>query len=86
MKYAHILLMILLIAAMILSLQGCGVVEARESDNDPFDVIYHGNNYKVVRHDGTGVLYAVSNGAYSRGTFTMLVDADGKPLVYKEAA
>ena len=28
-------------------------------------------------------MYAVSLGYYNCGTFTLLVDADGKPLIYK---
>ena len=31
----------------------------------------------------TGVMYAVSCGVYNNGTFTLLVDADGNPLIYK---
>lgn len=39
--------------------------------------------WKVVYHKDTKVIYAVSCGSYNLGTFTLLVDADGKPLIYK---
>lgn len=40
--------------------------------------------YRIVYDKYTKVMYAVSNGNYSRGTFTLLVDANGNPLLYKE--
>ncbi len=33
----------------------------------------------------TKVEYAVSTGSYNRGTITLLVDQEGKPLLYKES-
>ena len=39
--------------------------------------------WQVVADRETGVMYAVSAGMYNRGTFTLLVDADGKPLLWK---
>ena len=41
------------------------------------------SSWKVVVDKETGVMYAVSWGGYNMGTFTLLVDADGKPLIYK---
>lgn len=32
----------------------------------------------------TGVMYAVSNGGYNSGTFTLLVDENGKPLIWED--
>ena len=37
----------------------------------------------VVYDSRTGVQYWRSNGDYNRGTLTVLLDADGKPLIYK---
>ena len=39
--------------------------------------------WRIVADRETGVMYAVSFGGYNRGTFTLLVDADGNPLIYK---
>lgn len=39
--------------------------------------------WQVVADRETGVMYAVSAGTYNLGTFTLLVDADGKPLLWK---
>ena len=42
-------------------------------------------NYRqmlVVADRDTKVMYAVSRGGYNCGNFTLLVDADGKPLLW----
>lgn len=39
-------------------------------------------SWKVVYHIETKVMYVVSNGSYNRGTFILLVNADGSPMVY----
>lgn len=72
------------IVALLLSiicLTGCSV--KTDSDSARFVVIGAGYNFKIVYDKTTGVEYAVSNGAYNYGTVTLLVDADGSPLIYK---
>lgn len=49
-----------------------------------FVVLEVGTGYKIVYHQGTKVMYAISYGAYNAGTFTVMLDASGKPLLYKE--
>ncbi len=40
--------------------------------------------YDVVYHSETKVMYAVSDGSYNRGTFTLLVNADGTPMLWED--
>ena len=40
-------------------------------------------NWKVVYHKETKVMYAISDQQNNRGTFTLLVNADGTPMLYK---
>jgi hypothetical protein len=40
--------------------------------------------FDVVRDTKTGVMYAVSQEPYNYGTVTLLVNADGSPLLYEE--
>ena len=40
------------------------------------------SSWLVVYHKDTKVMYVVSCGYYNCGTFTMLVNADGTPMVY----
>ena len=39
--------------------------------------------WAVVYHRETKVMYAVSRGSYNNGTMTLLVNADGTPMIYK---
>ena len=83
-----------IIAIIIISLMlaGCG---AKEKQKEPAQerpakesrfMTVEGNTlsmwYVVVDRE-TGVMYAVSHGTYNLGTFTLLVDADGKPLIWE---
>ena len=47
-----------------------------------FSTLESNTAYKIVYDKETCVMYAVSNGAYNGGTFTLLVDAEGCPLLY----
>lgn len=40
-------------------------------------------HYKVVYNSATRVMYTVSNGRYNGGTFTLLVNEDGTPMIWK---
>ena len=52
------------------------------SNNDRFVKINSENKFYIVYDIKTKVEYAISNGYYNRGTLTLLVDAEGKPLLY----
>ena len=41
------------------------------------------NDYDIVYDKKTKVKYAVSQGYYNIGNFTLLVNADGTPLLYE---
>lgn len=76
---------IVLIAAFML-LSGCAKVEKAEPEPQNigrFVVIEEAMYWHVVADRHTGVMYAVSDGNYNRGNFTLLVDAEGKPLIWK---
>lgn len=40
--------------------------------------------WKVVYHKDTKVMYVVSDSSHNMGTFTVLVNADGTPMIYGE--
>lgn len=86
-KLVSVALMIMLIAALLLSLQGCSAdVKAANVQSDApvsmFVGIERTTDWQVVYHRDTKVMYAVSDGSYNHGTFTLLVDATGAPLIY----
>lgn len=39
--------------------------------------------WSIVYHRDTKVMYAVAYGSYNSGTMTLLVNADGTPMIYK---
>lgn len=41
-------------------------------------------DYIIVYHKNTRVMYAVSIGSYNRGNFTVLLEADGTPMLYEK--
>lgn len=77
------------LATLMLSvtLMGCSAnpAETTYTDDVPsrFVIIEQSDLWNVVADQETKVMYAVSAGSYNRGTFTMLVDSDGTPLLYE---
>ena len=78
-KIVAVLLMIVVMCT------GCGSkVERTEEPDDSMFVVVEGTNYWYIVYDKeTKVMYEVSRGMYNIGTFTMLVDADGKPKLWE---
>ena len=77
----------IVLVAVFLLLSGCAAnVERAEPDPQNvsmFVIIETTSRWYVVADRKTGVMYAVSNGGYNLGNFTLLVDAEGKPLIWK---
>ncbi len=81
MKYKIACILILLT----LLLSGCQEVTSIEPDNTSMFVVVETTGiWKVVYHKETKVMYVVSFGGYNCGTFTLLVDADGKPMLWED--
>lgn len=82
MKYKFLIITTL----TILLATGCAKVK-NKTEQEPVNVSrfecveFIGSLWEIVADRETGVMYAVSRGGYNQGTFTLLVDADGKPLI-----
>ena len=81
------LILILLLATTLL---GCGqrtIQNEAKKEQDSYDTYFirisseYGGD--IVYDSRTGVEYWRSSGAYNHGSLTVLLDTDGKPLVYK---
>ena len=86
MKFKVILITLLCVIVSI-CLLGCGQKITNESDEKQesmFTIVEMAYQWTIVRHEKTGVMYAVSNGSYSRGNFTLLVNPDGTPMIWEE--
>ena len=49
-----------------------------------FVEVERAGSWRIVYHKNTKVIYAVSFGTYNCGTFTLLVNADGTPMLWEE--
>ena len=83
-RFTSRILPILLVSSLCLTLLGgCAKVEkAGQADVSRFKVVEETSIWRVVYDKDTKVMYTVSYGGYNCGTFTILVDADGKPLLW----
>ena len=76
-----------LIFAMML--EGCSHTEVEEegkqneSETSMFIVVEEAISWEIAYHRETKVMYAISYGGYNAGTFTLLVDADGNPMLWE---
>lgn len=73
----------LMIVVLVVTLTGCSEVEDKSSDISEFVIVEITNSWRVVYHKKTKVMYVVSDGTYNRGTFTLLVNADGTPMLWE---
>lgn len=83
-----VVLILTLLSVSIISLTGCTETECTSTEDEneddcPFVTIYENYSYEIVYHKDTKVMYAVSDGPKNRGSFTVLVDKDGKPMLYE---
>ena len=61
---------------------GFSVTHSRAMSEECFKTLYNEKCGEVVYDIRTGVEYWRSDAAYNRGSLTLLVDENGKPLVY----
>lgn len=81
------LLLVLLIFIILFLFASCtATVKKAESQQESsmFVQIEKTNFWEVVYHRETKVMYTVSRGMYNSGNFTLLVNPDGTPMIYKE--
>lgn len=52
---------------------------SRESS---FIIVEDGASYYIVYHKDTKVMYALSAGGYNCGSFCLLMNADGTPMIW----
>ena len=76
---------IAMIIMLLLSVGYARVENAEAKETSRFVQVEIATSWRIVADKETGVMYAVSCGVYNNGTFTLLVDADGNPLIYKGA-
>lgn len=75
---------VLVIAGVI---SGCSAnpTESKVVEEEPSMFVTVESNYLwyVVYHRETKVMYTISKGGYNMGSFTLLVNPDGTPMLYE---
>ena len=80
----------LIVASIVLMFTGCASIrtEAKEveetGDGNTFVLVDADYYCWVVYHKDTKVMYAVSRSPNNIGTYTLLVNADGTPMIWEE--
>ena len=80
------LIAIVIMTVMMLSLSGCETKRTKEvvkGEASRMVTVEKTSMYFIVYDKYTKVMYAVSASGYNYGNFTLLVDANGNPLLYE---
>lgn len=80
------LIALMLIVISLMTLTACATKSEREvvkGGTSRMVYLEETGEYDIVYDRETRVMYVVSNGSYNRGNFTLLVDANGNPLLYQ---
>lgn len=77
-----VLSLCLLLCACTSEVQKADEITNTKDNTSMFVQIESTNRWIIVYHKETYVMYAVSAGNYNGGTFTLLVNADGTPMIY----
>ena len=72
-----------------LLLTGCGKTMKKSIDKSadetaPFVIVEVCDSYNIVYHKDTKVMYTFSRSPYNFGDFTVMLNADGTPMLYEE--
>ena len=81
---ALVLLVCLLLPGCSSDTHGETAYEKSDIETSMFVTVEKYNMWEVVYHKDTKVMYAVSDGSYNHGNFTLLVNADGSPMLWEE--
>jgi hypothetical protein len=63
---------------------GCQPITQAEASFSVFEEVTRDKWATIVYHKETKVMYAVSRNTYNYGTFCLLVNADGTPMLWED--
>ena len=82
MKKLKLFILIGIIVLGLLILTGC--TNESVAENKRFVYVSDEGTFDIYYDSKTKIMYAVSDGVYNQGTVTLLVNAEGKPLLWEE--
>lgn len=74
----------LIIVSIVLMFAGCASTRTEVDDGNTFILVDADYYCWIVYHKDTKVMYAVSRSRYNAGTYTVLVNVDGTPMIWEE--
>lgn len=86
MKYKVILILVLVFALSVFAACTTATITSEKQEQNyesMFVLVEDAPSWRIVYHKDTRVMYAVSSASYNCGNFTLLVDADGNPLLWE---
>ena len=82
-KLILIFMAIALCACLLVGCEGEPTVNKDASHESSFVIVEFGSSYNIVYHKDTGVMYTVSCSSHNCGSFCLLVNADGTPMIWE---
>lgn len=77
------LMAIALCACLFMGCSGNPAAEEGVSRESSFVIVEDGASYYIVYHKDTKVMYTLSAGGYNCGSFCLLVNPDGTPMIWE---
>ena len=78
-----VLMAIALCACLFVGCSSSLATEKEVSRESSFVIVEDNMGYYIVYHKDTKVMYTLSAGGYNCGSFCLLVNADGTPMVWE---
>ena len=82
-KLIAFLMAIALCACLFVGCEGDPVTEKEVSKSCSFVIVEDGSGYCIIYHKDTKVMYTFSTIGSNYGTFCLLVNADGTPMIWE---
>ena len=82
-KLIVLLLAIALCACLFVGCSGAPEVGENVSKSSSFVIVEEGSGYYIVYHKDTKVMYTLSSTNYNLGSFCLLVNSDGTPMIWE---
>lgn len=79
-----ILMLFALCACLFVGCSGSSKAGENVSKSSYFVIVEDGEGYYIVYHKDTKVMYTLSTASYNMGNFTLLVNADGTPMIWED--
>ena len=85
-NFGRMMLALLIVGVFAVSLCSCSYTTVTSASNDGtsmFVLLETTPHWDVVYHKNTKVMYAVSSYGTGSGVFTVLLNSDGTPMIYR---